>query len=159
MSFIGIITDSRSQEKMQAILDQSFFKRGNEIIWIKESNIENIKNITFDTIVVNKKFEKIDRLIQLLQKVKYLVMNMDIGNDIKVESQGEISIITYGFHPKSTITASSVEEERALLCLQRTVTSKYGKRVNPQEIRIEVGKDITIYDQMIVLSLWVIYLK
>ena len=46
-----------------------------------------------------------------------------------------LNVITFGFNPKSTITASSVEED-ILLCIQRKIKDIEDKVIEQQEIKI-----------------------
>ena len=52
MVFIGIITDSKSENDIQKLLSNNKFLSENNVIFIKEKNIDNIKNVHFDTVVI-----------------------------------------------------------------------------------------------------------
>ena len=49
----------------------------------------------------------------------------------------ETTVISYGFNSKSTITASSVGEERILICVQREFENIFKQKVEPQEISVK----------------------
>ena len=44
MSLIEIITDSKSEEELKRVIDKRIVNN-NEVMYIKEKNVENIKNI------------------------------------------------------------------------------------------------------------------
>ena len=52
------------------------------------------------------------------------------------------TVITYGFNSKATITASSVEEEEMMLCIQRSMEDKEGKVIEPQEVKIPLCENV-----------------
>ena len=63
-------------------------------------------------------------------------MNSDIEKPLKIVENIDITIITYGFNSKATITASSVNENEILLCIQRNILNLNKKLIEPQEINI-----------------------
>ena len=50
-------------------------------------------------------------------------------------------IITYGMNPKSTITISAINDEKATVCVQRGFTNFHGKEIEPQEIVVNNTKN------------------
>ena len=63
---------------------------------------------------------------------------------MQFEEQVELNVITFGFNPKSTITASSVEDD-ILLCIQRNIKDIEGKTIEQQEMKITFfGENIGI---------------
>lgn len=137
MSFIGIVCDNKNENYIKQILNKKL--QNKRIIFFTEESIENLKNIKFEIIIImnnNKKiFSKEDILKIIISKAKYLLINAD--EDISFVSLENIKLITYGFNSKSTITASSVNEEGVLLCVQRTIQDFEKKEIEPQEIYIE----------------------
>ena len=63
MIFIGIVTDSKSENNITELLKNNNSLNENNVIFIKEKNIDNIKNVHFDTVVINKEFEKMDKAV------------------------------------------------------------------------------------------------
>ncbi len=63
-----------------------------------------------------------------------------INNDLPLENNLFLNtchpVITYGCHPKSTVTASSICENRMVCCVQRPLNWKEGYTVEPQEIPV-----------------------
>ena len=128
MPFIGIVSEENVESCIRKQLEKLDFKESN-ILFLKEKSIENIKNITFETIIITKEFKNEEMLKKLIQKAKYVIINSDIEG-INAE------VVTYGFNSKATITASSVEEDEIMLCLQRNLKTKNGKNLEPEEIRV-----------------------
>ena len=56
MPFIEIITDTKSQMQLNKSIKKEQVNNC-EILYIKEKNIDNIKNIKLETLVVNKEIE------------------------------------------------------------------------------------------------------
>lgn len=128
------------------------------VVFINEKNIENIKNIKFKIIVLNKGIDN-KNIKNILLNAEYLILNSDINVKIDLIENLDLKVITYGFNSKSTVTASSVTEEEMLICVQRNIINIKGKKIEPQEINIE--KDIMLdnYDNMYIMCLAIIYGK
>ena len=141
MPFIGIIAEERKSNIIKKQIVERLKIDENLIILIKEKNIENIKNIKFDTIILDRKFNNEKKLKMVLENVKYLIINCDVVKSFNVLNDIEINVITYGFNSKATITASSVGEEEILVCLQRNIINAKKQKVEPQEVKIEIQND------------------
>ena len=157
MIFIGIVTDSKSEDDIEQLLLKNNVLKENNVIFIKEKNIDNIKNVHFDTVVVNRKFKKMDELNKILDNAKNVIINMDVNGDNDEISVVDSNIITYGFNSKSSITISSVTDDDVLICVQRNIYNNEGV-IEVQEIKIENNVNYTIYDLIVVLVLFLIYL-
>lgn len=157
MALIEILTDSNSENELSKVIGKDIVKT-NEIIYVKEKNIENIKNIKLETIVINKKIEDKDIMKKIIDNSKYLIINKDNNPDFK-NYKDMNNIITYGYNSDSDITISSIKEEKSFLCLQRNITSIYGKKIDIQEIRADVNYKIDIYNIMIIIALTILYAK
>ncbi len=157
MFFIGIISEEKNEKYVKNILKQ---KINNEnVIFINEKNIENIKNIKFKIIVLNKNISNKKILKEILSNVEYLLLNSDIDINLTLIENLNLKVITYGFNLKATVTASSVAEEEMLICIQRNIIDIKGNKIEPQEINIE--KDIILdnYDNMYIICISAIYGK
>lgn len=139
MSFIGIICHSKQEKYIKQILTTNL--PNENIIILKEDNIENFKNIMFETIAIFSSketiFKKNEMIANIIKKAKYLIMNSDekiLLDEIKMISG---NIITYGFNTKSTITTSSVNEESILVCIQRTIKNRLEEVIESQEIEVK----------------------
>ena len=156
MFFIGIVSEEKNEKHIKDILKQKI--ENENVVFINEKNIENIKNIKFKIIVLNKGIDN-KNINNILLNAEYLILNSDINVKIDLIENLDLKVITYGFNSKSTVTASSVTEEEMLICVQRNIINIKGKKIEPQEINIE--KDIMLdnYDNMYIMCLATIYGK
>lgn len=156
MFFIGIVSEEKNEKHIKDILKQKI--ENENVVFINEKNIENIKNIKFKIIVLNKGIDN-KNIKNILLNAEYLILNSDINVKIDLIENLDLKVITYGFNSKSTVTASSVTEEEMLICVQRNIINIKGKKIEPREINIE--KDIMLdnYDNMYIMCLAIIYGK
>ena len=156
MFFIGIVSEEKNEKHIKDILKQKI--ENENVVFKNEKNIENIKNIKFKIIVLNKGIDN-KNIKNILLNAEYLILNSDINVKIDLIENLDLKVITYGFNSKSTVTASSVTEEEMLICVQRNIINIKGKKIEPQEINIE--KDIMLdnYDNMYIMCLATIYGK
>ena len=154
MFFIGIVSEEKNEKHIKDILKQKI--ENENVVFINEKNIENIKNIKFKIIVLNKGIDN-KNIKNILLNAEYLILNSDINVKIDLIESLDLKVITYGFNSKSTVTASSVTEEEMLICVQRNIINIKGKKIEPQKINIE--KDIMLdnYDNMYIMCLATIY--
>ena len=163
MSFIGIISNTKSEKIINNILKNKLEKDKNIII-INEKNIINMKNIKFETILIansNKVVKEYKKALEnIIVNTKYLILNADIAIDLEIEKENELSVITYGFNSKATITASSVEEN-VLLCIQRKIIDINNRQIEQQEIKISVfdNMEISTNDIIAVATILLLYGK
>ena len=157
MSLIGVITQAKSEGYVIDALAKEFGI--DNIIFITEKNIANVKNIQFGTILIDRSIEQSKELKEILTKTKYLVLNADL--DIELETLRDLNVvaITYGFNNKATLTLSSVSENHIIICLQRVIHSKNNKQYEPQEIEIEVPENTEISSALGILAIMLIYEK
>ncbi len=154
MFFIGIITDKNSENNIKNIMKDKLDKR--EIIFLNNSNIENFRNVKFDSIVINNKIEDKYVLEKILEKSKYVLYNSDIKYN-SIFSNKYSKLISYGYNSEATVTVSSVTEDNYLLYVQNCIEG-YNNSIGMQEIRFEKNKkNINVYDGMIVTIIDIIY--
>ncbi|MCI8486229.1 MAG: hypothetical protein HFJ20_03890 [Clostridia bacterium] len=158
MIFIGIVTDTKSESYIKKIQNNNEIFNKYHIIFIKEKSIDNIKNIKFETIIINREFNDEYSLNKLIAKSKYLIINEDIDMAISLLNDVNSNIITYGFNSKSTITMSSVTEDSIQICVQRNILSKQNE-IEQQEISLAKEAESEIYDIMLLISMLLIYNK
>ena len=165
MAFIGVITSKRSEEASKKVFinlfNENIIKKINVII-INESNIDNIKNVLFETVIINEDNylirNKMDSLKQILAKCKFLILNSDM--DINLESiyKLKLAVTTYGLNLKSTVTASSIEDEKLQICIQRSIRNIYNEIIEPKEIYVYAKKN-DVYRVMEQCILEILYTK
>ena len=144
MAFIGIITSNKNEEILKKsvlnILKNSQTKHN--VIVINEENIGNMKNIKFNSIIMNKenniKENKKIILKQILKNTKYLIVNSDVYTRLDMITKINISIITNGYNLKATVTASSINEEKILLCIQRNIKVDNKIDIEPKEMYAQI---------------------
>ena len=144
MFFIGIVTNQKNElfikEKLENITPDSI------IIFITEKNIDNIKNIKFETILLDTQIIKKKKEIRkIISSCKYLVINNDIEIDDSIIESMDLSIITYGFNGKSTFTISSIDENKLIICLQRIIFKENNMQIEPQEYEVKINKNVDKY--------------
>ncbi len=153
MPFIEIITDTKSQMQLNKSIKKEQVNNC-EILYIKEKNIDNIKNIKLETLVINKKIEDMEKISKIIENTKNVIINLDFN---KIEKQNKF--ISYGYNSKSDITISSIDEDEALIYIQKEITSIFGRKIEPQEVKVKLKSDINIYNIMIIIALNVLYTR
>jgi len=145
MPFIGVIAKECDSNFIKNEIIKNSINTKFEIFNINQKNIENIKNITFESIIINEdirdwlKYSKY--LEDILKKSKYIIVNSDIVKDINIFREDKINIIRYGLNRKATITISSIREEDMLICIQESFKNIIGKKIEEQEINIKIIKN------------------
>lgn len=143
MFFIGIITNQKNEiyikNKLCSILSEA------NIIFITENNISNIKNIQFETIIIDDNIKNKIELRKIISNAKYVILNTDINMNMNIINNLNLTIITYGFNNKATFTVSSMEETNIIICLQRIIINKKGIKIEPQEYKIEIDENVEKY--------------
>ena len=156
MPFIEIITDAKSQTQLNKIIEKDIVNNC-EVMYIREKNIENIKNIKLETIVLNQTIENVEAMNKIMLNTKNVILNVDL-NENNLECNN-IKTISFGYNSKSDITVSSVEEDEKLICIQNTIESIFGRKIEPQEIKVNVKSDVNIYNIMIIIALSALYAR
>ena len=137
MPFIGVITNQKNEHYVKENL-KGIFKDDN-IIFINEKNILNIKNIVFEIILVDRQIKNDVQLNKIIVKSKYLILN----NDLKFINKG--NAITYGFNNKSTFTVSSIDEKNIIICLQTSILDIDNEEIEPQEFKMDNDENVDKY--------------
>lgn len=157
MPFIGIITDENKENCIRRQILEKLNIRESSVLFIKEKSIDNIKNIKFETVLLDREFKNVEILKIILKNAKYLIVNSDIISNLNILNNLEITVITYGFNSKATITASSVNDDEVLVCIQRNILDNKGNNIEPQEIKMKLQKDASC--TMAIATILLIYEK
>ena len=136
MFFIGIITNQKNEEYMLSNLSKKFSDEN--IIFITDNNISNIKNIKFDTILIDDKINDEQNLKKIIKNARYVILNSDFQIDKKIFENLHLNIITYGFNNKCTFSVSSVSDCNVIVCLQRSIWDANNRQCEPQEFEVKV---------------------
>lgn len=139
MFFIGIITNQKNELYVKKELENK------NILFINDKNITNMKNIKFDTIVIDNKLKNKQDLRKILSSTNHLILNADIEFDLELIENLSLTIITYGFNNKSTFTVSSITENGIIICLQRIIFKPNGEEIEPEEYQLEYVENIEKY--------------
>ena len=152
MPLVGIIAKRRECQAMKKeIKDKNI-----EIIEITRESIKNLRNIGFEEIIflqkINLEEDEYKYMKEIISNTKYLIINGDIGIDIlkNIKIEKPIKLITFGFNSKSTITISSVKEEKIIVCLQRDIEKANGEILESQEKEIIIKENKNIYNNLVV---------
>lgn len=139
MSFIGIFTETKKETELKQGL-KKYFESTNQVhtvIVINSKNIDNMKNIKFEIVVLDANIlGNIPTVQRIILNAKLLIVNTDLEVNLKCVKNLKLRLISYGLNSKSTITVSSVNEEIILVSLQRSVRTLKDNIIEPQEIKI-----------------------
>lgn len=143
MFFIGVITNQKNEIYIKNNLSKILPKEN--IIFITDKNILNIKNIKFETIIIDSRISNKIELRKIVSSAKYVILNSDIEMNFEVINDLALTVITYGFNNKSTFTVSSITENSIIICLQRIIFNKNELKIEPQEYELEVHENTEKY--------------
>lgn len=156
MSLIGILTESNNEKYLKQELEK--ITNQDQIFFLNEECIKNLKNITFETVLLGKKIENNkEDIIKTIKKANNLIFNTDIIENINLLDNLQLKLITYGFNSKATITTSSISENKIIVCLQRGIQNIKGQKIEPQELQMNIKNNINSYGVMELLSLKLLY--
>lgn len=137
MAVIGIITKSNNINEIEKTLEKYGIHEKNIVI-ITKHTIENIKNVKFDIIIIFDKIEDDNILKKVLDSSKYLIINTDFKENVKLLNMAEDQyVITFGFNSRATITIISNENDEIILDLQREIENLNKEKIESQEIKLE----------------------
>lgn len=137
MAVIGIITKSNNINEIEKTLEKYSIHEKNIVI-ITKHTIENIKNVKFDIIIIFDQIEDDDILKKVLDSSKYLIINTDFKENVKLLNMAEDQyVITFGFNSRATITIISNENDEIVLDLQREIENLDKEKIESQEIKLE----------------------
>lgn len=152
MTFVGIISDNKSFQVFKENIDTQDYN----LIQINNKSIDNIKNIKFEIIIINKElksFEEKKLIIDTLcMNSKYIVINTDLNKEFNFGQKCKDKIITFGLNHKATVTVSSITESNILVYLQRNIKDKNDKLIEVGENQVKINKDnkIKVYEILII---------
>ena len=164
MIFIGIISEYNSFENIKDILKNNYIK-DIKLIHINKNSIENIKNIKFETLIIDSNLKDYQNESEIIKEIaanaKYLILNTDI-NILTLEIKSwNANLITYGLNRKATITISSISESGILIYLQRNLKDTNGDilEIGEDLVRVSEKSKLKIYEILIVYTILLIKQK
>ena len=160
MSFIGLISKNEDYDFIKSKINSNASKLN--LIQINKENIENMKNIKFETIVACTDISKMENkkaiLDLILNNAQYLLINSDVNIKANTLKNNKIKIITYGMNQKATVTASSIKDDEILICFQRNTKNIEGNIIEMQELKIKSENiDNNIYNLLVIVTLNKLY--
>jgi len=163
MTFIGIITKSKKETEIKHALNNLFDKIGikHTLVLINNKSIKNIKNVKFDTIIIDiNELKHYKEVTNMILNSNRIIINLDYDENLILINNLELNVITYGMNSKSTVTISSSNSDYALVTLQRCIKDVNGELLEPQEIKIDMNKNVkNLYLSMILAIFLLIYGK
>ena len=133
MFFVGIITNQKNETYIKNELVRKMPVEN--IIFINDKNISNVKNIKFETIIIDAKIKNKFELRKILSNAKYIILNSDIELDINILNDLNLVVITYGFNNKSTFSVSSITENSMIIVYKELFLEKMKKSMNHKNMR------------------------
>lgn len=164
MTFIGVIANSKCFKNIKQKINEEIKDNTVNLIHINNRSIENIKNIKFETIIIEDKLEKFEPKTEILNKIfeniEYLIINTDI-NQLDEQINKAKNIVTYGLNQKANITISSISDTDILIYCQKNLMNKKGNKLEIEERRIQKkeNKGLKIYEILILYAIFKIYNK
>ena len=162
MSFIGIVASLQSFKKIQQIIKNEIKDESISIIHINLRSIENIKNIKFETIIIEDNLKKFDNKKEIIKRIcenaPYVIINTDI-NKKYLEIEKAQNKITYGLNQNADVTVSSITDSDVLVYWQKSLNNKIGEKVEIEERRIQRKwkKNLKIYEILILYTIFKLY--
>ena len=154
MPLVGIVAKKRDIQAIKRELQEIKI----EMIEITKESIENIKNIKFEEIIfledINLSVDEYKFMSKIISNAEYLILNGDVEINIlkKMKIEKPIKLITFGFNSKSTITISSIKDDKMIVCVQRDIEKINGEIVEMQEKEIGISEinNKKIYNKLVI---------
>lgn len=163
MSFVGIVTESKSEveikQNLKRELEQMNLKK--TIIIINKKSIKNLFNVKFEILILDKNiFSNNDDLVKIMLNSNRIIVNSDYIENLDPIRNLKLNVITYGANSKATLTLSSASDDGTLMTLQRAVKNYKNELIEPQEIKISI-KNVSknLYVEMILAIFLIIFDK
>ncbi len=142
MSFAGIVTNPKNEGYVKEMLSDIFPVEN--LQFISDKNIKNMHNIQFEILLIDKEIKQKESMKRVISNADYVILNSDLTLEQDILNDLNLTVITYGFHNKATISVSSIEENTIIVCLQRIIKTIQGNAIEPQEIEIIRPRNIEI---------------
>ena len=154
MPLVGIIAKKRDFQAIKKELQNCNI----ELIHLNKETIMHVNKIFFEEIIIlediNLMPSEYKFMNEVVLKTKYLIINADIEINILkyITIEKPVKVITFGFNSKATISISSVNDEKIIVCLQRNLERVDNKIIEAQEKEIKIVKDTNrkIHNKLVV---------
>ncbi len=163
MSFVGIVANDRDFKNIRKAFSSKDISKSISLIEVNENNLENIRNITFETLIFCKDLNCTNIQTLYLNKIcenaTYLVMNSDFNMHAPPSSSKKCTIITFGLNQKSTVTVSSISENGFVLSLQQNIIKKNNQiqEMEEKSIKTKNTNNFNLYKILLQYIIKIIY--
>ena len=144
MAFIGIMGEKQRYEFIKNKIQQDMNKNNISIININKKSINNLQNVKFDAIVllnsINIMMDEIKAVNNICKNVNYFIINTDLETKKNPFSNIKTNIITFGLNQKATVTFSSIQDENALISVQREFKNINNNIIEQGEYNYKMNK-------------------
>lgn len=82
-----------------------------------------------------------DENTELPRDIKMILVNTDEIDSVRVFGGRRGNLISYGFNSKASVTASSVRDNVVTVCIQRTLPTLSGGKIEQQEFNLTVNSE------------------
>lgn len=157
MSIIGIIAKEKRVNQIKKQIQKENLNI--EFVCINNKSIKNLRNIKFEIFIIEDSLMKLQEnkeyIKDIMKKAKYILLNSDINISEENLKDVELKILTYGLKQKSTITISSVKQEKILISIQRAFKNLNEKIIEQKEVPVEldINSDKNMYNLLIKLAI------
>lgn len=157
MSIIGIIAKEKRVNQIKKQIQKENLNI--EFVCINNKSIKNLRNIKFEIFIIEDSLMKLQEnkeyIKDIMKKAKYILLNSDINISEENLKDVELKILTYGLKQKSTITISSIKQEKILISIQRAFKNLNEKIIEQKEVPVEldVNSDKNMYNLLIKLAI------
>ena len=157
MSIIGIIAKEKRVNQIKKQIQKENLNI--EFVCINNKSIKNLRNVKFEIFIIEDSLMKLQEnkeyIKDIMKKAKYILLNSDINISEENFKDVELKILTYGLKQKSTITISSVKQEKILISIQRAFKNLNEKIIEQKEVPVEldVNSDKNMYNLLIKLAI------
>ena len=157
MSIIGIIAKEKRVNQIKKQIQKENLNI--EFVCINNKSIKNLRNIKFEIFIIEDSLIKLQEnkeyIKDMMKKAKYILLNSDINISEENLKDVELKILTYGLKQKSTITISSIKQEKILISIQRAFKNLNEKIIEQKEVPVEldVNSDKNMYNLLIKLAI------
>ena len=157
MSIIGIIAKEKRVNQIKKQIQKENLNI--EFVCINNKSIKNLRNIKFEIFIIEDSLMKLQEnkeyIKDIMKKAKYILLNSDINISEENLKDVELKILTYGLKQKSTITISSIKQEKILISIQRAFKNLNEKIIEQKEVPVEldINSDKNMYNLLIKLAI------
>ena len=163
MSFVGVIANDRDAKVIRKMFAKKNISKTISVLEINENNIENGRNISFETLIFCKDLNCTSKqnvmLNQICENASYLVINRDFVFHTLPTENNTCTTITFGLNQQSSVTVSSISESGFVLSLQQNVSTLNDKIYEMEEkcIKTKNTNNFTLYKLLLDYIIKIIY--